>query len=283
MNSTDADWPHIEPLLDEAMDALDDSDRAAVLLRYFENQSLREVGAALGTSDDAAQKRVSRAVDRLREFFAKRGVTVGTSRLVLAVAANAAPAAPAGLAATISAGALFAGTTFAITTTAAATKAIAMTTLQKTLVTAAVAVLAGAGIYEARQASQLRKQNRALQQQLELANGQRNNSDKAPPPVPVAAQSESPVPPAKQSLEAEWTERLLALNGADWRQAFSTGQKLAALSSDTGLAILRAHWNSITNVDARQQLLKAFDFAQHERLPAVLEMGLLDPSPSVQT
>src|SRR5204863_1243743 len=44
MNATAADWTHIEPLLDEAMHALDETDRSAVLLRYFENKSLREVG-----------------------------------------------------------------------------------------------------------------------------------------------------------------------------------------------------------------------------------------------
>src|SRR6266542_2138621 len=101
MNATAADWTHIEPLLDEAMHALDDTDRAAVLLRYFENKSLREVGRTFGTSEDAAQKRVSRAVERLREFFAKRGVTVGASGLAGFISANAVQAAPAALAVTI--------------------------------------------------------------------------------------------------------------------------------------------------------------------------------------
>lgn len=150
-------WTHIEPLLDEAMSALDDTDRAAVLLRYFENQSLREVGATLGTSDDAAQKRVSRAVERLREFFAKRGLPVGASGLVVVLSANAVQAAPVGLAVTISTAAALAGTTIAATTTATVAKAIAMTTLQKTLVTATIAVFAGAGIYHASQNSKLRK------------------------------------------------------------------------------------------------------------------------------
>src|SRR6266853_1282603 len=77
MDSIPSDWSLIEGLLDEGMDTLDETDRSAIVLRYFENKSLREVGATLGTSDDAAQKRVSRAVERLREFFAKRGVTVG--------------------------------------------------------------------------------------------------------------------------------------------------------------------------------------------------------------
>src|ERR1044071_5048915 len=102
MNATTADWTHIEPLLDEAMSALDDTDRAAVLLRYFENKSLREVGATLGSSEDAAQKRVSRAVERLREFFGKHGVTVGASGLAVVISANAVQAAPLGLVVTIS-------------------------------------------------------------------------------------------------------------------------------------------------------------------------------------
>jgi hypothetical protein len=165
MNATANDWTHIEPLLDDAMAALDETDRSAVLLRYFENKSLREVGEALGASDDAAQKRVSRAVERLREFFSKRNVTIGASGLAVLISANAVQSAPLGLAATISAAAILAGTAVHTSTVIAATKAIAMTTLQKTVITTALAVIAGAGIYEARQASQLREQNQTLQQQ----------------------------------------------------------------------------------------------------------------------
>ena len=121
---------------------------------------------SLGISDEAAQKRVNRAVVRLREFFAKRGVTVGAGGLVTLIAANAVQAGPIGLAITIStAAAALAGTAIATTAAATATKAIAMTTLQKTIVTATVAVLAGVGVYEARQVSQLRAQVRTIQQQ----------------------------------------------------------------------------------------------------------------------
>jgi RNA polymerase sigma factor (sigma-70 family) len=165
MNATANDWTQIEPLLDDAMAALDDTDRSAILLRYFENKNLREVGEALGASEDAAQKRVSCAVERLREFFSKRNVTIGASGLAVLISANAVQSAPIGLAATISAAAVLAGTAVHTSTVIAATKAIAMTTLQKTLITATVAVLAGAGIYEARQASQLRDQVQTLQQQ----------------------------------------------------------------------------------------------------------------------
>jgi RNA polymerase sigma factor (sigma-70 family) len=58
MNAAASDWTHIEPLLDDTMQALEDSDRTSVLLRYFENKSLREVGETLGTNEDAARKRV---------------------------------------------------------------------------------------------------------------------------------------------------------------------------------------------------------------------------------
>jgi RNA polymerase sigma factor (sigma-70 family) len=165
MNATASDWAHVEPFLDEAMHTLDETDRAAVLLRYFENKSLREVGQTLGTSDDAAQKRVSRAVERLREFFTKRNVTIGASGLVVLISANAVQAAPAGLAATISTAAVLAGTAVHTSIVIAVTKAIAMTTIQKALITATVAVFAGAGIYEAHKASTLRSQVQILQQQ----------------------------------------------------------------------------------------------------------------------
>jgi len=159
------DWERVRPVLDEAMADLSEEDREALLLRYFKNQDLRAVGLALGVSDDTAQKRVSRAVERLREFFSKRNVTIGAGGLSVLISANAVQSAPVGLAATISAAALLAGTAIHTSTAIAATKAIAMTTLQKTLVTATVAILAGAGIYEAHQAVQLCEQNQTLRQQ----------------------------------------------------------------------------------------------------------------------
>jgi RNA polymerase sigma factor (sigma-70 family) len=104
-NAPDIDWTHIEPLLDEAMRTLDDTDRNAVLLRYFQKKSLTEVGAALETSANAAQKRLTRAVERLRQFFAKRGIRVGATGLVVALSANSVQAAPLSLAVTVTAAA----------------------------------------------------------------------------------------------------------------------------------------------------------------------------------
>ena len=165
MNATTADWTHIEPLLEEAMQGLEDTDRSAILLRYFENKSLREVGQTLGTTEEAARKRVSRAVERLREFLARRGIAIGATGLVALISANAVQAAPAGLAVTISTAAALAGTTITSTATATATKAIVMTTLQKTLIAAALVAAVGTGVYEARQASRLLDENQTLQRQ----------------------------------------------------------------------------------------------------------------------
>jgi RNA polymerase sigma factor (sigma-70 family) len=161
---TAPDWDRLCPMLDEAISGLNEADHDALVLRYFKNQDLRSVGLALGVSDDTAQKRVSRAVERLREFFSKRNVTIGASGLTVVIAANAVQAAPTGLAAAISAAAL-AGTAVSTSTIITATKTIAMTTLQKTVIGAALVAAVGAGIYEAHQASTLRTQVQTLQRQ----------------------------------------------------------------------------------------------------------------------
>ena len=158
-------WESLRRILDDALAELDEPDYDALVLRFFQQQDFRSVGAALGVSDDTAQKRVARALEKLREHLAQRGHRTTAAALAAVIAANAVTAAPLGLAATISAAAVVTGTAVSTSTLIAATKIIAMTTLQKTLVIATVAVLAGAGIYQARQAAQLRDQNSTLQQE----------------------------------------------------------------------------------------------------------------------
>src|SRR6185369_17030376 len=70
------EWERIAPLLDEALATLGATDRDAVVLRYIQQMPLKEVGVALRLQEAAAQKRISRAVDKLRAFFARRHVTV---------------------------------------------------------------------------------------------------------------------------------------------------------------------------------------------------------------
>jgi len=121
MNTEPSIWSQIEPLVEEAMESLEATERSAILLRFFENRSLREVGETLGTSEDAAQKRVSRAVERLREFFTKRGVTAGAGSVAAALSANAVQSAPLGLGTAISTAAV-SGAALHSATTIAATK-----------------------------------------------------------------------------------------------------------------------------------------------------------------
>jgi RNA polymerase sigma factor (sigma-70 family) len=91
-------WKEVSPLLEEAMAGLRATDQNAVLLRFFAGKNLREVGDALGISDDAAQKRVDRALGRLRNYFARRGVVISAVVLAPILAQHAVQAAPIGVA-----------------------------------------------------------------------------------------------------------------------------------------------------------------------------------------
>ncbi|MBN8248587.1 MAG: sigma-70 family RNA polymerase sigma factor [Verrucomicrobia bacterium] len=86
------------PLLDEGMLRLKESDREALILRFLEERSLREVGEALGIAEDSARKRVDRALERLGDWFRSQGFAIPTGAATVLVQASAASAAPAGLA-----------------------------------------------------------------------------------------------------------------------------------------------------------------------------------------
>ena len=105
----EADWSRIAPVLDEAMHELVEADRNALLLRHFQQRPYAEVGAQLGLSENAARMRVERALDRLRQHLSRRGITSTASAVVIALNGPAVAAAPAGLTANVTAGALAAG------------------------------------------------------------------------------------------------------------------------------------------------------------------------------
>lgn len=87
----------LTPLLDEGLFHLREGDRLALVLRFLEERSLREVGAAMGVDEDAARKRVSRALERLTRFYRDQGFTTAAISGGAVVLANAVKAAPAGL------------------------------------------------------------------------------------------------------------------------------------------------------------------------------------------
>ena len=101
VQSADSVWRHIEPLLDEALENLAERDRDAIILRFFEQMPLKQVAGKLGISEDGAQKRVSRALEKLRLFFARQGRTISIGAISGALAANCVRAAPAAVAASV--------------------------------------------------------------------------------------------------------------------------------------------------------------------------------------
>jgi RNA polymerase sigma factor (sigma-70 family) len=109
-------WAQLEPLLDEAMASLGETDRAVLALRYFENQTAAQIGHALKLNDEAAKKRVNRALEKLRKFFAKRDIHSTAETIAGAVSANSVHAAPAGLAKMVTAVAITKGSIAAAST-----------------------------------------------------------------------------------------------------------------------------------------------------------------------
>ena len=149
-------WEQIEPHLDAALGELTDADRDAVVLRYFHKKSVAEIATILGVSDDAAQKRVSRAVEKLREVFAKNKITIGAGSLGILISANAVQAAPVGLATKI------------LAATSGLTATAGITMIQKVFIAGFAAVAIGGGIYS----FHLQKQIAALQEQQTSLNRQ---------------------------------------------------------------------------------------------------------------
>jgi RNA polymerase sigma factor (sigma-70 family) len=137
-------WTQLEPLLDEAMAWLGKTDRAVLALRYFENKSASEIGRTLKLNEEAAKKRVSRALEKLRKFFTKRGVRSTAEIIAGAISANSVQAVPVALAKTVTVIAVAKGAAASVSTLTlikGALKIMAWTKMTTTLVVAAAVVL----------------------------------------------------------------------------------------------------------------------------------------------
>ena len=161
------DLSSITPLLDAAVNELDEEDRKAILLRFYERWDLRSIGEALGASENAAQKRVSRALDQLQSILKRRGVTTTATVLGALLAGEALTAPPTGLAASIVGTALVG---------AAAGGGISVTILKFTTLTkvkvAVAAALATGGVattllLQHQRSLRLEEENRFLRQQVD--------------------------------------------------------------------------------------------------------------------
>lgn len=90
----DEQWTEIEPLLNRSLAALKASDRDCVLLRFFQGASFAQIGATFDLSEDAARKRVTRSLDKMRHFFTKNGVVVPTTAFAVLLTTHAVRTAP---------------------------------------------------------------------------------------------------------------------------------------------------------------------------------------------
>jgi len=109
-------WRQIAPWLDDALAQLGQTDHDALVLRFFENKSLGEVGAAIGASEDTARMRVNRALEKLRKFFTKRGVESTAAAIGETISANSVQVAPVALAKAVTAIAVAKGATASLST-----------------------------------------------------------------------------------------------------------------------------------------------------------------------
>ena len=216
MSSPTPGWSDVEPLLDEAVATLRAFDRSAIILRFFEDKTLHEVGEALGLTEDAARKRISRALEQLRAMLLKRGVTVSSSVLAADLSTHAIQVAPVGLSAAILSGVAVPGVALPPLLVGTAST-LAMTTMQKTLFVAIGVIAAGVGLYQTRTISR-QSSEIALLRQDNAALVQRQASEPRPqatPPARREADSSGPTYPAVTDSGTSTDRKVIAAMG-EW-------------------------------------------------------------------
>ena len=160
-------WRQVQPVLDDAMHELGEADRTAVVLRFFDERSLKEVGLALGLTENAARMRVDRALEKLQRLLSNRGVKSTAAGLTAAITAGAVVSAPTSLAASVATGAL-AATAATASTTFTVLKLMTMTKLKVGVISAvAIASVATPLVIQHQAQVKLRDQNQALRQRAD--------------------------------------------------------------------------------------------------------------------
>ena len=165
-NCSTANFTAIAPILDEAINKLGAEERQAIVLRYFEEKDFRSVGDALGSSEEAARKRVNRALEKLRGLLSRRGVTLSAAGLGAVLEAHAIAAAPAGIAMGITTAALATVSTgggTALTTL----YLMSMTKFQGGVIAAVTVALSIPLVMQYQAKEKLRHENEALRVQAE--------------------------------------------------------------------------------------------------------------------
>jgi uncharacterized protein (TIGR03435 family) len=183
--SSPAFWEQLAPLLDEAMASLGETDRDVLALRFFDNKTAQETGRALKLNEAAIHKRTSRSIEKLRKFFARRGVVSTTAIITGAISANSVQAAPSGLAKSVSAVAVAKGaaaSTSTLTLIKGALKLMAWSKAKTIVATGAVVLLtAGTATMTVKQVQKARHPDSAWR----YPNISSETIDKLPPEVKI--------------------------------------------------------------------------------------------------
>ncbi|MGV3755624.1 MAG: sigma-70 family RNA polymerase sigma factor [Verrucomicrobiota bacterium] len=154
----------VAPILDEAINQLGEEDRAAILLRFFEQRDFRAVGLALGSNEDAARMRVNRALEKLQGMLKQKGVAFSTAALGTMLTASVVSSAPAGLSVSIATAALTTAT--GVTGTGVA-GFLQIMTQTKAIIAGAVLVtgLAGTLVWQHQSTERMGNENASLKKE----------------------------------------------------------------------------------------------------------------------
>jgi RNA polymerase sigma factor (sigma-70 family) len=258
--SIEPGWGQLRPVLDAALADLGTRDREALLLRYFEDHPLAQVGARIGLSENAARMRVDRALDKLRAALARRGVTSSAAALSLALSQQAVIAAPVGLAASVT-GAALAGAAAAggIVAGAKLLSLMAMTKLQAGAAGVIGLALAAALFLQHQDNTRLQADNDRLHRQDQEVAALRADNRRLANQLAVA--SRSPRPVVAGNLPPPGTAgplvRTQAVAGGAFTRVFSTSDpEMARLMDIQQRGQLEARYGA---------LFKALDLSPAQR------------------
>lgn len=266
-----ANLASLAPILDDAVNQLGAEDRAAILLRFFEQHDFKSVGEVLGSNEEAARKRVDRALDKLHALLKVRGVTLSGTALATTLAAGSVTAAPAGFALTISTAAL-ASVAAGTGTTLTILQIMGMTKLKVAVITAVVA--AGITIplvMQHQTKSQLAEANTALLRQREETEKLASENTRL---AKLATQaSAAPVVTNNPSLE------LLRLRGEVARLRQDVASERQRTNGPSALSGIKANpemWKLIRDQQKVGMASIYKDFAKKLKLPAEQSEKLSD-------
>jgi RNA polymerase sigma factor (sigma-70 family) len=223
-SGAEPDWDRLRPVLDQAVNELGERDRDAVMLRFIEGRAFADIGAMLRLSEDAARMRVDRALNKLRELLAKRGITSTSAALAVVLAEQAGVAAPAGLAASVT-GAALAGAT----TVGAPVAILATLFMNKTTVALITAALVGVGsaVYAINQNLRAEAALAALAQERDTARVQLRDTQK------LIAQAEQKSASLQRNLDRLLAAKTASSTGS--RGSIATGGSATPSGSRIGI------------------------------------------------